>query len=408
MIAIASIPSPRRPGLSFSVSLSLALASAAVPASAFGVLGHQVIAALAEDMLSPKAKAETRRILGAAGGPGTLASIATWADDIRMLRPETRPWHYVTLQIGEAGYDSARADSANVVKALKRERAILAQPDADRYAREEALKWVVHLTGDLHQPLHTGEDHDKGGNLDKVKLNRTYNLHEVWDYVLLERLRLPADTLRRMLEAEIAADPGFIRRNAAGTVEAWTDETHAKSAQCYLLDGKPMRKGVKARLDSAYARTSTLTVLEQLKLAGVRLAFVLNTALDPVSGIAALPPAPKPPAGRRDDKEAFFLHAEPIRAGPDTDGTEEDSAAAPTAPGKAPGKAERKTAPAPGRAAHSRATRIPAGRYAWSANSDVYHLSACAAVGRIKKKNLRTADYPPFGMRMHAGCPFSR
>ncbi|MDB5050041.1 MAG: nuclease [Fibrobacteres bacterium] len=352
-------------------------------------------------MLTPGAKAEVKKILGPAGGSVSLASISTWADDIRMLRPETRPWHYVTLQIGEPRYDSTHADSANVVKALKRQLAILAKPDADRYAREEALKWVVHLVGDLHQPLHTGEDHDKGGNLQKVKVNRrTYNLHAVWDYVLLERLHLSLDSLHGMLEREIAADPAFIQRNASGTVEAWTDETHAKAAKCYLLRGKPLRKGIKIQLDKDYVDAATLTVFEQLKIAGVRLAFALNRALDPGSKTAVAPLA-RPAPGWRDDKGAFFRQADEIRE--TAGGAEEADTVSAAKPPAAAAQAAKHAKPA-----RSHGARIPEGRYSWSVNSDVYHFSECAEVARIKKKNLRTGDVPPLGMRLHAGCPVPR
>ena len=294
----------------------LSLSGAAVkPARAFGALGHQVIGGIAEDMLTPKAKAEVDSLLatsGASGGPGTLASVSTWADEIRTLRPHTRPWHYVTIQIGEAGYDSTRADSVNIIKALKRQLDVLATPSAGRYAREEALKWVVHLVGDLHQPLHAGEDRDKGGNLAKVKVNRrTHNLHEVWDHVLLERLHLPPDSLRFMLERRMAADAGFVPRYARGTVESWADDTHSKSRGCYLLAGKPMRKGIKVQLDKAYLHAATLTVLEQMEKGAVRLAFALNRALDPKAGTM---PALRPHPGYRGpaDSAAFFVLADSI------------------------------------------------------------------------------------------------
>jgi hypothetical protein len=365
---------------------------------AFGVLGHQVIAAIAEDMLTPKAKAEVKSLLAPAGGEASLASIATWADEIRMLRPETRPWHYVTIQIGAAGYDSAHADSVDVIKALKRQSSILARPQADRYAREEALKWMVHLVGDLHQPLHAGEDHDKGGNLAKVRLNRrSYNLHEVWDYVLLERLHLPLDSLRILLEREIAADPEFLRRNAQGTPEAWADSTHAKSAACYQLHGKPMRKGIKVQLDKAYVDAATATTLLQLKIAAVRLAYALNRALDP--GAAMPAPVLRTPPGWHGDTAAFLAHADPVREAEDGGRAE--------AAGDSPNPGPREN---PGPRGKRGGARIPApaGAYAWSANSEVYHVSACAEVARIKSKNLQSGDRPPVGKRLHAGCPQKR
>ena len=359
--------------------------AAARPVCAFGVLGHQVIAAMAEDMLTPRAKAEVDALLSASassGGPATLASISTWADEIRMLRPETRPWHYVTIQIGEAGYDSTRADSSDAIKAVKRQLDVLARPKADRYAREEALKWVVHLVGDLHQPLHAGEDRDKGGNLVKVKVNRrTYNLHEAWDHVILERLHLPLDSLRPMMERRMAADTGFAARYARGTVESWADDTHAKARACYLVNGRPMRKGIKSQLDKAYLDAATLILLDQLEKGAVRLAFVLNRALDPQGTVRVAPfqaakrgKVPQSAASRAADSAAFFAAADPV-----TGGAASDSGA-------------------------SAAT----GAYAWSVNSGVFHYSSCADVARILKKYLRYGNAPPPGKKLHKRCPVKR
>jgi hypothetical protein len=255
---------------------------------AFGELGHRVIGAMAQDLLSPKTKVEIATILAGVSGGGptpNLSEIAIWADKVRSLRPETRSWHYVTIQINEPSYNPALADTPNVVTALERQLALLHRPvkdQNDRYVREEALKWVVHLLGDFHQPLHVGEDHDRGGNLVKVKINRrTYKLHEVWDDVLLERMHLEVDDLHALLAKEIKADAGFLPRNSKGTLLDWVNETHAKSKSCYLLHGKIMRKGIKLSLDEAYVKAATLQVREQLKIASVRLALVLNRALDP-------------------------------------------------------------------------------------------------------------------------------
>jgi hypothetical protein len=343
-------------------------------AFAWGVLGHQLVASMAEDMLTPKARAEAFALLGPNGGPGSLARIATWSDDIRILRPETRPWHYVTIQIGEPRYDAAKADTPNVVGALNNALRVLRKPDAagaDRYAREEALKWVVHLVGDLHQPLHVGEDHDKGGNLLKVKVGRrTHNLHEVWDFVLLERLHLSLDTLRGTLESELAADPGFLRSNARGTVEDWVNETHLRSAACYEVRGKSIRKGIKMSLERDYLRGNTVVALGQIKRAAVRLAFLLNGALDPTHA------APVAPAGGvRID---YFARSEDVP--------------------------EETTQPPQSRQQGSKQTRKQAS-YAWSVHSKIYHLAGCADLAKIKPKNLRTGDIPPPFLELHKGCP---
>lgn len=358
------------------------------PACAFGVLGHQVIAAIAEDMLTPKAKAEVKALLGAsaaAGGPATLAAISTWADEIRMLRPETRPWHYVTIQIGEAGYDSTRADSSNAIKAVKRQLEVLANPNADRYAREEALKWVVHLVGDLHQPLHAGEDRDKGGNLVKVKVNRrTYNLHEVWDHVILERLRLPLDSLLPVVELPMEMDTGFVARYARGTVESWADDTHAKARACYLVHGKPLRKGIKAQLDKDYLDAAEASLLFQMRKGSVRLAFALNRALDP-KGITR---APSVPAAKRAGRHGSVIHRDADSAAVAAYRARADSVA--RAAGSASGGSDTTAA------------------YAWSVNSGVFHHASCADVARIMKKHLRHGNVPLPGKKLHMGCPVMR
>lgn len=370
---------------------------AAAPAWPFGEFGHQVVGALAEDMLTPKAKAEARALLGPEGGPASLAAAATWADEIRMLRPATRPWHYITLQIDDPHPDVARADTPNAVTALDREIAVLGKRDADRYAREEALKWVIHLVGDLHQPLHAGEEHDKGGNLAQVRVNRrAYALHAVWDYVLLERLHLPVDSVKGMLEREIAADPGWLARNAQGTPARWALEAHALSPACYMLHGKPMPKGKKVQLDREYVRAATLASLAQLKLAGARLAFVLNRALDPGSGAIAL----RAPPGGVPGPAAYFAHADSLK---EEDGEEraeggaDGARSAPASPPESPGHARA--------GSHAKRGKAFLARYAWSANSKVYHYSECADVKRIKKKNLVTSDIPPPDKSLHADCP---
>ena len=384
------------------LACALGLAAAA-PVWPWGEFGHQVVGALAEDMLTPKAQEEVQALLGRAGGPASLAAASTWADEIRVLRPATRPWHYITLQIGDLRPDLARADTPNAVTALDRELAALSGPDSDRYAREEALKWIVHLIGDLHQPLHAGEDHDKGGNLAHVKVNRrTYALHAVWDYVLLERLHLPVDSVKAMLEREIAADPGWLIRNMQGTPARWALETHALSPACYVLRGKPLPKGKKVQLDREYVRAATLASLRQLKLAGARLAFVLNRAFDPGAGGPVLRARP----GGTPASPAWFAHADTLReeAGGETAEGSQRAGAAPTQ-----GASDQAGAtPAPTQAGAKgplRSRRAALARYAWSGKSEVYHYAECADVKRIKRKNLETADLPPPGKTLHRGCP---
>jgi len=137
-------------------------------------------------------------------------------------------------------------------------------------------------------------------------------------------------------------------------------------------------------LDRDYVRAATLVSLAQLKLAGARLAYVLNRALDPGSG----PPVLRARPGGAPGAFAYFAHADTLREAPDDGGslTAPRGSRAQAAAGKARGKAI-------------------AGRFAWSANSKVYHYSECADVRRIRKKNLVTSDIPPPDKTLHQGCP---
>ena len=144
----------------FSSFLLLALVPPAV--LAWGTQGHQVIALLAEQQLSSQARLEVTRLLALEPGE-TLASISTWADEQRS--PQTAARHYVNFPRDSCSYDANRdcPDGKCVVEAINRQAQILQSTTADE-KRLTALKYLVHLVGDVHQPLHAGYQDDKGGN----------------------------------------------------------------------------------------------------------------------------------------------------------------------------------------------------------------------------------------------------
>lgn len=163
----------------------------ALPANAWHPLGHRLVARLAEARLAPDTRAEVRRLL-ALEGHRTLADVANWADDVRaeggVLGKRSEKWHYVNIGEHDCAYDAARACPGGdcVVEAINAQAAILAdraRPDAERL---QALKFVVHFTGDVHQPFHAGYARDRGGNKIQVNYNgRGSNLHALWDGTLL-------------------------------------------------------------------------------------------------------------------------------------------------------------------------------------------------------------------------------
>jgi hypothetical protein len=195
--------------------LVFAVMSVPAPARAWGCEGHQVVALLAEKHLTPHALAMARKILAEGpidpalsryckeGGIDAMSDASTWPDDIRGLRPETAPWHYVDIPLGTTRRDVEKfcdpKDSC-VTRAIADQMAILRSPEAGPRKRADALRFLIHFVGDLHQPLHAVTNNDQGGNcvpvaffdaLPQVRNPQTEsyapNLHGVWDTNILAK-----------------------------------------------------------------------------------------------------------------------------------------------------------------------------------------------------------------------------
>ena len=259
--------------------------AAAANAFAWGADGHSVIGELAQRRLTNEAKLEMERLLG----PGvSLASLSSWGDDIRTDRPETANWHFINFPVKEDAYDLAVVCKATptgdcIVAALQRNRATLTCPSGDA-ARRDALKWAVHLVGDLHQPLHTITE-ERGGNGIRVDVDirngkcpkcaprrTTDNLHAVWDSGLISANAWNWGALVTRLEDGWLKSPEA-RGADAGTIEDWMLASHRVAAQAW--DWLPADKLIG---DEYYTRVMPL-IDRQLALGGLRLARFLNETL---------------------------------------------------------------------------------------------------------------------------------
>lgn len=197
------------------------------PAWAWGPEGHEVIAHLAAMNLTPKARAEVATLLGGEA-EASMAIASNWADEVRDARPETAKWHYVNLEIdGDLHYTPARdciADNCAVAQIL-RDEAVLKSNDAPA-AKVEALKFLIHLVGDIHQPLHAGENNDGGGNGPQVsyRQSKRMSLHHFWDNDMV--ISLGKDTVGIARTINDALNPAQkAALMASGTPAAWAEES---------------------------------------------------------------------------------------------------------------------------------------------------------------------------------------
>jgi hypothetical protein len=240
----------------------------------WGREGHEIVVAIAERHLTTMARERVRQILG----PDTsLAAVSTWADEIRPSQPKTAPWHYVDIPLDASAIDLAR-DCPNgdcVIAAINHFKELLRDKTSMPEVKNEALKFIVHFVADLHQPLHCADDHDRGGNDVHVTFfGENANLHSVWDTLLIERIDPDPENYANRFDADLT--DSTIRAFEQGTVEDWALESHAV-AQQVVYGALPHRETLDLGAD--YLRGVARAVDVQLQKAGIRLAFVLNEAL---------------------------------------------------------------------------------------------------------------------------------
>lgn len=256
--------------------LSIVLLASLLPAPllSWGPEGHEIIARIAEARLSAKVRREVQNLLGARA---TLASVSNWADEIRPRRPRTGPWHFVNIPVTAArGSEIPCPAEGCIVGVIHEMTAMLRDERASAGRREEALKFLIHLVGDLHQPLHCGDRNDRGGNDVAVRYGRlSTNLHRIWDTDVVRRLgRDPAAIAEEINES---ITPARRRRWAAGTVEDWTwDSWEVARTSVYGRLPKPASPRAKTiRLGDEYMEKSAAAARDQLGKGGIRLARIL-------------------------------------------------------------------------------------------------------------------------------------
>jgi len=297
----------------------------AVPAYPWGCEGHRTIAMIALQQLSPHARTMSARLLqnepsdatlhGFCGPSGLVpfAQMSTWADDIREKRKETAPWHFADIPLGASRdhmFDACPAATGCVTSAIRSQLDVLRSASASDAQKTEALMFVIHLVGDLHQPLHAADNNDHGGNCVPVTFfdekpqetgsneNFRPNLHGVWDTGLVERIakkREPSD-FAAALSLEFGAEIDSWKKQPIN-IDGWTWESHELAVEAVYGDlpkaipvERPQPVGTCAddshvaernnqlheKIDDRYLHEVSPVIRRQLARAGTRLAMVLN------------------------------------------------------------------------------------------------------------------------------------
>lgn len=259
--------------------------------------GHRLVCDLAWRRLTPAAQAMVRNLRAADPDSGaSFPESCLWADRVRSTtHRSTNAYHYINVPAGSSGADLARdcPDPRRCAPwAIQHYAEVLLDSSLTPLLRAEALKFVAHFVGDIHQPLHAGRPDDLGGNTIRVDFfgQRTpagdsLNLHSVWDSGILQRGGITWPDSLAALEAEIT--PEVARRWETPNVLVWVHESYRASEDLVyrLPEGR--------RIDPAYFRSGLVLSRQVLQRAAVRLAFLLNRiadrSLDPAAMLLATP-----------------------------------------------------------------------------------------------------------------------
>lgn len=241
------------------------------PAMAWGQNGHRVIGEIADARISGKSRAEIELILG----EEDIAEASTWPDEQRsnpaeFWQREAGPYHYVTVPEGQTYAEAGAPEEGDALSALDGFTATLRDPGASREDKALALRFIIHIVGDVHQPLHAGNGEDRGGNDVRVQwFGAETNLHSVWDSRMIESQNLSYTEYADWLDRQISP---------AQTIEWWD-----KNPQVWIAESAGIRDTIYPVTDNAmpslgydYQFQHLATAELRLQQGGVRLAAYLD------------------------------------------------------------------------------------------------------------------------------------
>jgi hypothetical protein len=247
----------------------------AISAFGWGGEGHSLIARIAEAQLTPAVHAKVVAILG----PNvSMASVASWADEVRRQRAESAPWHYIDIPINKPHLDMTRDCPKGdcVIKKIEDFEVVLHDPNTPPVQRREALMFLIHFVGDMHQPLHDSDNKDKGGNdVHVVYKGRPTNLHSLWDSAMLGSMGKEDE----LFPVYLKESEQHAKKWSKGSVENWSEQSHKEAVKVTYGKLPKADNGQPITITAEYEAKADPVIREQIEKAGDRLARVLNEAL---------------------------------------------------------------------------------------------------------------------------------
>ena len=236
--------------------------------SSWGKIGHRTIGEIAERQLT----SETREIVRELLDGQSLAVASTWADEMRSNPnfDKYAKWHYVNLPLDKE-YGEIEHTQDNVVIIINQAIDTLKNNSTTRDVKQFYLKYLIHMVGDLHQPLHTGRFEDYGGSKIKVKFKgrkaeeTNTNLHVLWDSDMIDDYKMSYTEYADKLMDEFENKSDFPQGNA----EEWADESHSYVHKIYETEAG-------SYLSYDYVYDNLPIVDQRLYQAGTRLGNLLN------------------------------------------------------------------------------------------------------------------------------------
>lgn len=246
--------------------LSLLCSSISFASPKWGAIGHRVVGAIADQYTTNRTKRQINKLLN----HQSLALVAAYADEIKSdpRYNEFETWHYVNMAFDETYATSAKNLEGDLVTGIAYCKKVIKDQNASDTDKAFYLKMLIHLIGDLHQPMHIGRAEDRGGNDIKVQWqNKNTNLHRVWDSQMIESYK--------MSYTELADNAEYITKHQVkalqqGSVVDWVNSTQELTQVVYASakDGENLGYGYSYKFMDI-ART-------QMQIAGIRLAKELN------------------------------------------------------------------------------------------------------------------------------------